>query len=116
MTLVRKTLSLILVFILCCALLIGASASTFTDAHGNVIELDETLEAYTAFTLYGADDAARKGETNLGDLWTDALRWFASSGKIDEYFEEDDVAAGASYEEDDDDALAWRCAAAAAAA
>lgn len=94
MTLVRKTLSLILVFILCCALLIGASASTFTDAHGNVIELDETLEAYTAFTLYGADDAARKGETNLGDLWTDALRWFASSGKIDEYFEEDDVAAG----------------------
>ena len=72
----------------------SASALTFTDAHGNEIELDETLEAYTDFVLYGADDAARKAETNLGDLWTDALRWFAASGAINEYFEEDDVTAG----------------------
>ncbi len=71
-----------------------AFASTFTDAHGNTVELDDTLEAYTAHTLLGANDAARKGETNLGDLWTDALRWFAVSGKINEYFEEDDVTAG----------------------
>ena len=71
-----------------------ASASTFTDAHGNVIELDDTLEAYANYDLVGADDAARMGETNLGDLWTDALRWFAASGKINEYFEEDDVTAG----------------------
>ena len=74
--------------------LTAASASTFTDAHGNEVELDETLEAFASFVLSGADQAACKGETNLGDLWTDALRWFAVSGKINEYFEEDDVAAG----------------------
>ena len=56
--------------------------------------MDDTLEAYSEVLLTGADDAARKGETNLGDLWTDALRWFAVSGKINEYFEEDDVTAG----------------------
>ena len=44
--------------------------------------------------LIGADDAARKLETNLGDLWTDALRWFAASGKINAFFDEDDVTAG----------------------
>ena len=89
-----KLISLTLALCLLCGLAAGASASTFTDAHGNQIELDDTLEAYTGFALLGADDAARKGETNLGDLWTDALRWFAVSGKINEYFEEDDVAAG----------------------
>ena len=73
---------------------VPALASTFTDAHGNEIELDDSLEAYSEVTLLGADDAARRGETNLGDLWTDALRWFAVSGKINEYFEEDDVTAG----------------------
>ena len=73
---------------------VAASAATFTDAHGNVIELDDSLEAYTEHTLYGADDAARRGETNLGDLWADALRWFAVSGAVSEYFEEDDVTAG----------------------
>lgn len=71
-----------------------ALATTFIDAHGNEITLDPTLEAYTACTLLGADHAARKGETNLGDFWADALRWFAVSGKINEYFEEDDVTAG----------------------
>ena len=87
-----KALSLILA--LCLGLTATACALTFTDAHGNVIELDDTLEAYTENVLYGADNAARKGETNLGDLWTDALRWFAASGAINEYFEEDDVTAG----------------------
>lgn len=72
----------------------SASASTFTDAHGNEIELDDSLEAYSSVVLSGANDAARKGETNLGDLWTDALRWFAVSSKINEYFDEDDIAAG----------------------
>ena len=88
----EKIVALALAFCLCCGA--AASASTFTDAHGNVIELDETLEAYTENVLYGADNAARKGETNLGDLWADALRWFAVSGAINEYFEEDDVTAG----------------------
>lgn len=90
----KKFLCLALALCLICGLAAGASASTFTDAHGNVIELDDSLEAYTEQALYGADDAARKGETNLGDLWADALRWFAVSGKINEFFEEDDVTAG----------------------
>ena len=90
----EKVLCLALVLCLICGLAAGASASTFTDAHGNVIELDDSLEAYTEHVLYGADDAARKRETNLGDLWADALRWFAVSGKINEFFEEDDVTAG----------------------
>ena len=77
-----------------CVLAAAASAATFTDAHGNEIELDDSLEAYAGCVLSGADNAARKGETNLGDLWADALRWFAVSGKINEFFEEDDVAAG----------------------
>ena len=91
----QKLLSLLLT--LCMILALAAtpvSASTFIDAHGNEIELDDTLEAYTAAKLLGADGAARKGETNLGDLWTDALKWFAVSGKINEFFEEDDVTAG----------------------
>ena len=79
---------------LCFGSFAAVSASEFTDAHGNVIVLDETLEAYTEAALLGADDAARAGETNLGDFWADALRWFAVSGKINEFFEEDDVAAG----------------------
>ncbi len=94
-----KTVRIYLCVLLSLCLALGlavlpAFASSFTDAHGNVIELDDTLEAYTAVTLKGADNAARAGETNLGDLWTDALRWFAVSGTINEYFEEDDVAAG----------------------
>lgn len=89
----KKMLTLLLALALLCSLA-AASASTFTDAHGNVIELDPSLEAYTEYALLGADGAARRGETNLGDLWTDALRWFAVSGRISEYFEEDDVTAG----------------------
>ena len=91
----KKLLGVLLAVCMLAALaVIPASASSFTDAHGNVIELDDTLEAYTEAVLLGADDAARKHETNLGDLWTDALRWFAVSGKINAYFEEDDVTAG----------------------
>ena len=86
----------VLLLTVCLSLCVSwiVSASEYTDAHGNVIELDDALEAYSEYVLYGAEDAARKGETNLGDLWTDALRWFVVSGRINEYFEEDDVAAG----------------------
>ena len=94
MNVLKKILSLIMALCLFCGLAASASASTFIDAHGNEIELDDSLEAYTNYILYGADGAACKGETNLGDLWTDALRWFAVSGKINEYFGEDDVTAG----------------------
>ena len=90
----EKWTALILALILCCAMTLSASAVTFTDAHGNEIELDETLEAYSAFVLPGADNAARQAETSLGDLWADALRWFAGSGNINTWFEEDDVTAG----------------------
>ena len=89
-----KLFYLMLAVCLCFGSFAAVSASEFTDAHGNVIVLDETLEAYTEAALLGADDAARAGETNLGDFWADALRWFAVSGKINEFFEEDDVAAG----------------------
>ena len=90
-----KALKRIVLLALCLTLVLtAASAATFTDAHGNVIELDETLEAYASCLLLGADNAARKEETNLGDLWADALRWFAVSGEINNAFEEDDVTAG----------------------
>jgi len=94
MKLLNKGIALTLAVCLCCGLAATASALTFTDAHGNTIELDESLEAFTESALLGADDAARQGETNLGDLWADALRWFAVSGTINDYFEEDDVTAG----------------------
>ena len=81
----------------------SVSASKFVDAHGNELELDDTLEAYSSVVLSGADNAARKAETNLGDLWTDALRWFAVSGKINAYFDEDDVTAGNTKVEVDAD-------------
>lgn len=93
----EKMRTLLLVAMALCLVLSlsqAALAATFTDAHGNEIELDDTLEAYSAFILSGADNAARKGETNLGNLWTDALRWFATSGTIDAYYDEDDIAAG----------------------
>jgi 5'-nucleotidase len=90
----KKILSILMILAMMTGAMSCAFASTFTDAHGNVIELDDSLEAYASFTLTGGEDAARKGETNLGDLWADALRWFAASGKINEYFEEDDVTAG----------------------
>ncbi len=92
MKVMKKGICLVLMLCLICGLAVSVSASTFTDAHGNTVELDDSLEAYANCALYGADDAARKGETNLGDLWADALRWFAVSGKI--HFEEDDVTAG----------------------
>ena len=81
----------------------SVSASKFVDAHWNEVELDDTLEAYSSVVLSGADNAARKAETNLGDLWTDALRWFAVSGNINTYFDEDDVTAGITKVEVDAD-------------
>lgn len=89
-----RFISLALALCLLCSLTLGASAATMTDAHGNEIQLDESLEAYSSVVLHGADNAARAGETNLGDLWTDALRWFAVSGTINGYFGEDDVTRG----------------------
>ena len=90
----HRMLALALILCLACGLCPAGSALTITDAHGNQVELDDSLEAYSEVVLRGADNAARGEETNLGDLWTDALRWFAVSGTINGYFEEDDVTAG----------------------
>lgn len=92
MNTMKRMLAILLALFLFSGMAVNAFA--FTDAHGNEITLDGSLEAYTHAALYGGDNAARKGETNLGDLWTDALRWFAVSGKISDFFEEDDVTAG----------------------
>ncbi len=97
----KQIVSSVLALVLCLALA-TACAVTFTDAHGNVIELDETLEAYCETPLLGGD-AARAGETNLGDFWADALRWFAVSRGIDAWFEEDDVTAGITAVDADED-------------
>lgn len=90
----HKVIALVLALCLACTMTLTATASTFVDAHGNEIELDDTLQALSNVTLLGADNAARMGETNLGDLWADALCWFAASAEINAYFDEDDVTAG----------------------
>ncbi len=90
----KKFLGILLAVSMFLSLAAPASAKTVTDDHGNEVELDESLEAYAEVDLLGANDAARKRETNLGDLWTDALRWFVVSGKVNEFFDEDDVTAG----------------------
>jgi len=56
-------------------------------------------EAFPAFAqsrvaLEGSFAASRTGETNLGNLWTDALLWFANDGGIAAFFDEDDIDAG----------------------
>jgi len=45
-------------------------------------------------TLDGSIAANRSGETDLGNFWADALRWFAISGEINAFFGEDDIAIG----------------------
>ncbi|MGI5897361.1 MAG: bifunctional metallophosphatase/5'-nucleotidase [Oscillospiraceae bacterium] len=47
-------------------------------------------------TLNGSMEAVRSQETNLGDLWTDALLWFAKEGGIANYYDPDEIAAGNS--------------------
>ena len=103
MNIMKKAVSLILAACLCLSFALGEGTVAFIDAHGNTVELDASLKAYAGFQLRGADNAARGGETNLGDLWTDALRWFAVSGTIGEYFEEDDVTAGNTFVDADAD-------------
>jgi len=45
-------------------------------------------------TLEGTAAANRSGETNTGNLWANALRWFALEGGIADFFDEDDIEAG----------------------
>jgi len=73
---------------------------TFTaDTELEAVVNDFKIEVAAAFprvvhssvTLNGSIAATRSGETNLGNLWADALRWFAVSGEIDAFFGEDDI-------------------------
>jgi len=50
--------------------------------------------ATSEVTLAGTFEASRSGETNLGNLWTDALRWFALYGGIENFYDEDEIANG----------------------
>jgi len=50
--------------------------------------------ATSKVTLEGSFAASRSGETNMGNLWTDALRWFALYGGISNFYDEDDIANG----------------------
>ena len=76
---IPKFFSILLTLCLTFNLCVTAFAATFTDAHGNVIELDDSLEAYSEVTLSGGEDAARRGETNLGDLCADAYRYVSGA-------------------------------------
>ena len=64
MKIFEKMLAMSLALCLLCGLAVSASAVTFTDAHGNVIELDDSLEAYTEYVLLGADNAAENPRRN----------------------------------------------------
>ena len=50
--------------------------------------------ARSTVTLEGRANANRSGETNTGNLWANALRWFAIDGGIVNFFDEDDIDAG----------------------
>jgi 5''-nucleotidase/2'',3''-cyclic phosphodiesterase and related esterases len=57
-------------------------------------EFPVSLVGKSNVKLNGSQKDVRSIETNLGNLWTDALLWFAVSGNIENYIEEDDIAAG----------------------
>jgi len=59
-----------------------------------VVDGASVLIGTSDVTLDGSMAANRGGETNLGNFWADALRWFAVSGEINAFFDEDDVAIG----------------------
>lgn len=54
-------------------------------------EYGEGSVVRAAVTLNGAMEDVRSMDTNLGDLWTDALYWFATEGGIADYYDEDEV-------------------------
>ena len=64
------------------------------DAAKAIIDAEYPEAAKSETTLNGSQTAVRSGETNLGNLWTDALLWFAREGGIGNYYGEDDLANG----------------------
>jgi len=59
-----------------------------------VVDAAFSQVARSVIALDGSTIRNRSGETNLGNFWADALRWFAISGEINAHFDEDDVAVG----------------------
>ena len=57
-------------------------------------EFPASLVGKSNVKLNGSQKDVRSIETNLGNLWTDALLWFAVSGNIENYIDEDDLATG----------------------
>jgi len=69
---------------------VETAVNTFVAAVDNVF----TQVGSATVMLSGSTVSNRSGETNLGNFWADALRWFAVSGEINEFFDEDDIAIG----------------------
>ena len=64
------------------------------NAAKTLIDAEYPSVAKSEVTLNGSMFANRSGETNTGDLWTDALLWFATEGGIESYYDEDEIANG----------------------
>jgi len=58
------------------------------------IQAEFAAVAVSEVVLEGSVAASRMGETNLGNLWTNALLWFALEGGIENFFDEDAIDAG----------------------
>lgn len=54
-------------------------------------EYGEGTLAKATVTLNGSMADSRSMETNTGDLWTDALLWFATEGGIAQYYDQDEI-------------------------
>jgi len=75
---------------------IGADAALSAEiaAFREIVNAEYPVVAKSEVTLEGSMAASRSGETNTGNLWTDALLWFATEGGIENYYDEDEIANG----------------------
>ena len=64
------------------------------EAVQEIVYAEFPVWATSEVTLEGSVTASRLGETNLGNLWTDALLWFALEGGIANFYDPDDIDAG----------------------
>ena len=73
-----------------------ATVKAAVDAAKAVIDAEYPANAIakSLVTLNGSMTANRSVETNTGNLWTDALLWFATEGGIESFYDEDEIANG----------------------
>ena len=73
-----------------------AGVLALVNTHKAAVDAAYGVNDIAKSTVYldGAQRAVRAGESNLGNLWADALRWFATEGGISDYYDEDDIANG----------------------